>query len=42
MRRAHGYIGAFGGDIYLGIRRRISQWCFERSPLTGKLEADES
>jgi len=29
-------------DIYLRIRRRMSQWCRERSPLTGELEADES
>jgi len=29
-------------DIYLRIRRRMNQWCLERSPLTGDLEADES
>jgi len=29
-------------DIYLRIRRRMSQWCLERSPLAGELEADES
>jgi len=29
-------------DIDLRISRRISQWCFERSPLTGELKADES
>jgi len=29
-------------DIYLRIRRRMSQWCLARSPLAGELEADES
>jgi len=29
-------------DMYLRIRGRMSQWCLERSPLAGELEADES
>jgi transposase len=28
--------------IYLRMRERMAAWCFERSPLCGELEADES
>jgi transposase len=29
-------------SIYLRMRERMAEWCFQRSPLCGELEADES